>query len=1283
MRKLSPYTALARIAACALLIISATSAKAQNPVTKVFEDWNTTSGSQNTFIKSQVRTATLGGSVYSFVIGSTLNSSGNLDILTEKFSPTGTLMWAAQYDGTGHGNDVGADVGIASNGEVYVTGTEYESSGDSSDAVVIKYSPSGAQRWTNKYNGSGSRNDGYSAILVSGTVVVTVGSCWSTSDEYDMLTRRIDTAGSTVWTTTYDNVGLNDGAVSLTARSGSLFVTGGTETVANTSYKIAVWKITPSSGAITTTTLSSSSSMGISQVTSIAEDASGQVYLCGTEYNISTGFDLVTKKFDASLNLLWSNSYNSSGTYDDVATSLCIDPHNNVIVTGYSNTASQGKDYTTIKYNSAGTQKWVKNFDGGVSGNDSATAVIVNDTDHIYVTGYSYNGSTNDYYTIRYDASGNKIWDIGFNGIHNSDDRGLGIALDTLGAVVVTGQNKFGASYTYTTVRYVEESTTAPKDTTANVSNSFVFTENRGQLFGTDSATHPEVRYYNVEGSTQVYFTDTADFFVLAKIDTSVSHHDSLCRVEMKYAGANSGLKIRPLDARSDYYNFFLQHIPDGRVRVQNYDQLASFNVWSNVDVMYGSNLSGLKTYFVCHPGGGGGAYANIDLKFSGADSVKIDGSGRLVIYTKYGKIIHRKAQAWQLDGSGNFSSLGWQPSYNLVAANEVKFTSLGSYNSSYPLIIAMDWGDQQVQNINNLDWSTYYGSIGNDVINDSKTDASSNMYIAGYGASNTFPVFNNYQPLNQGSSDAVAGKFKPDGTRDWVTFFGGLSSDQANGVAVDPSGNVYFVGQTNSTHFPIIQYTASGTSYYDSTAGSTDIFIFRLDQTGQICSWSTCYGGAGIDIATAAECDASGNIFLTGWSESLLFPTRNPGSSYVHTLWSAGAPDAVVVKFNASTLRNDWATCFGGTGGTEEQGNDIAVDASGNVVITGTTESTAAFPFSHSGSAYFDNTLGGTGDAFIARFDNVGVQQWATYYGGSDFEAGNGIGVNAAGDIFVTGRTASTDFPLLHLTGAYKQDTIGNTVGQDAFILKFASADCSRQWATYYGGTGFDEGMDVDIDQSNNLYITGYAGNNFRFPTNPAGTYSQSFMGGSNFEDAFCGVFAASTMAYTYGTYLGGTADDVANAVTVDGNGKLFVLGYTKSDTSAHFPLDNGAGIPYFQPIFGNTSSFSNTTDGFITRFDLSPILSVNEIANESIGLSLYPNPTNGQLFVTYDGVKTDDLKFTVFDMLGQTVRTVDVGKTYGAGSYVFDLSNIASGVYFVQAQCDGQTTSKKFIKQ
>ncbi len=301
-------------------------------------------------------------------------------------------------------------------------------------------------------------------------------------------------------------------------------------------------------------------------------------------------------------------------------------------------------------------------------------------------------------------------------------------------------------------------------------------------------------------------------------------------------------------------------------------------------------------------------------------------------------------------------------------------------------------------------------------------------------------------------------------------------------------------------------------------------------------------------------------------------------------------------------------------------------------------------------------------------------MPQWATYYGGSTYETGNGVAVNSSGDIFATGKTTSTDLPLLSLSGAYNLATYGGGA-KDAYILKFSGASLARQWATYYGGSGDDEGKDVAIDQYGGLYVSGIAGSGFPFPTPPSGTYTQTFQGGTN-GDAFVSAFYNSSMAPLWGSYLGGTSDDFGYAVTTDVNGKLFSIGSTRS--SVNFPLDNDGGVPYFLGTYGGFFS-----DGYITRFDLTPIVGISEIqSTESNMLSIYPNPTSEQLFVNYIGQK-GDLKFIVFNMLGEVVRTVDVGNTYETASYSFDLTDIASGVYFIQAQCNGQVTSKKFVKQ
>ena len=191
------------------------------------------------------------------------------------------------------------------------------------------------------------------------------------------------------------------------------------------------------------------------------------------------------------------------------------------------------------------------------------------------------------------------------------------------------------------------------------------------------------------------------------------------------------------------------------------------------------------------------------------------------------------------------------------------------------------------------------------------------------------------------------------------------------------------------------------------------------------------------------------------------------------------------------------WSTYYGGS--NSDRGNDICTDNSGNLYVTGRTVSTD-FPTHTLSGAYNQAAYGGGyDDVFILKFNNSGARIWATYYGGSGGDAGHSICTDNSGNLYVTGRTYSTDFPTQALTGAYNQTTSGGS--WDAFILKFNS-NGARLWATYYGGSDWDEGYSICKDNSGNLYVTGEAAGS-DFPTQIlTGAYNQSASGGG--QDIF-----------------------------------------------------------------------------------------------------------------------------------------------------------------------------------
>jgi hypothetical protein len=271
--------------------------------------------------------------------------------------------------------------------------------------------------------------------------------------------------------------------------------------------------------------------------------------------------------------------------------------------------------------------------------------------------------------------------------------------------------------------------------------------------------------------------------------------------------------------------------------------------------------------------------------------------------------------------------------------------------------------------------------------------------------------------------------------------------------ITADIYGNVFVIGYTKSTNFPL----QNGGGYFDATCGGcpsySDVFILKFNSSGQRL-WATYYGGSLNDIGHSIGVDGQGNVFITGHTDSPDFPTQMNGNAYLQSF--AGMWDAFILKFNNSGALL-WATYYGGSGSEciqyVEGGCSITVDAQGSVFLTGLTSSTD-FPLQNLSGAYYDGSLDGSNDAYIVKFDNLGVRQWATYYGGNNQECAFdicAIRTDLQGNVFITGSTGSSNFPLKDAGGGAYYDSTRDG-GYDIFISKLSSASSfNTEKPTYF----------------------------------------------------------------------------------------------------------------------------------------------------------------------------------------------------------------------------------------
>ena len=369
---------------------------------------------------------------------------------------TPTQDWVARYSGPGQEVDLATALAVDATGNVYVTGYS-TGSGTSLDYATVKYDANGNQLWEARYNAPGNGADSATALAVdaAGNVYVTGRSTDSGSLSSDYATVKYDANGNQLWVARYSGNSWDSATALAVDAAGNVYVTGWSSGSGTLDNGYATVKYDANGNQLWVARYNGPGGAA----SALAVDAAGDVYVTGTSYDSGTSNDYATVKYDANGNQLWVARYNGPGNGFDNATALAVDATGDVYVTGYSPDSGTNYDYATIKYDTNGNELWLARYNGPGNYVDYAIALAVDATGNVHVMGYSTGSGTNlDYATVKYDTNGNQLWAARYNGPGNFEDLASALAVDAAGNVYVTGYtgtSVFGGTLKdYATVKY-------------------------------------------------------------------------------------------------------------------------------------------------------------------------------------------------------------------------------------------------------------------------------------------------------------------------------------------------------------------------------------------------------------------------------------------------------------------------------------------------------------------------------------------------------------------------------------------------------------------------------------------------------------------------------------------------------------------------------------------------------------------------------------------------------------------------------------------------------------
>ncbi len=608
----------------------------------------------------------------------------------------------------------------------------------------------------------------------------------------------------------------------------------------------------------------------------------------------------------------------------------------------------------------------------------------------------------------------------------------------------------------------------------------------------------------------------------------------------MRVIGANGQVRATGLNKQEAQTNYFIGNDPaQWHKNVPNYEKVRYAGIYPGVDLIYYGKQKQLEYDFVVNPGADARAIALTFSSGAGANKqvpLAVDRNGDLIATLEGGEVSFHKPIVYQKNHNAKTAV---DARYVLNADGKVGF-ELGAYDHRKQLVIDPV-----------LSYSTYLGGSSDDI-------AYGITYGVRYGQpilvgstrSADFPEVLALYPYG-GDRDIFVAKYNPALTKlIFATFIGGSNDDVPSQVTQDVYGDIFLVGYSLSTNFPIKGPVFQKTFKGGSITG--DAVVVEVESAGFYLEWSSYLGGSSDDQAFGVAVDTPGNVFVSGHTTSTDFPVT--AGAYQTTCpvdSSGGCSTSFVSEVNPKGTALVYSTYLGGSDGLGESAYGIALDANDDAYLSGITGSPnyPTTPNAYKTTCGSDGLCNGTYDGFVTELNPTGTGIVAsTFLGGSSFDYTAGIVVKPTA-IYVSGSTVSSDFPVT--SNAAQKTYGGNSAGcvvstgtcGDVTVSKLNTGLTTLQYSTYLGGS-LDEnpGLSMAVDTNGYMYVTGQT-DSLNFPLVDA--MQATYGGGSS--DAFITQLTPQG-GFGYSTYFGGNGEDFAYRVALDPTNNVYITGGTLS---------------------------------------------------------------------------------------------------------------------------------------